>query len=281
MERGGRAAGTGRRRDGHGARRRRRTLGLATALALWAAPAAAEPLDEVLYAEILAAHTREVADLAGTRVDYAGLGRSRDWTRLIENLGRTRPEQLATRAERLAYWINAYNIFAIDLVVRAYPVDSIRDIGSFFSPVWKKPAGRIASGPVTLNEIEHEILRPMGDPRIHAAIVCASLSCPPLRREPWTAARIDAQLDDQLRRFLADRRKGLAVYPDTARVRLSKIFDWFEEDFAAAGGVVAFVTRFAPERERAWLERHGAAASLDWFDYDWDLNDLARQGPDG
>jgi hypothetical protein len=91
-------------------------------------------------------------------------------------------------------------------VRRHYPIDSIRSIGSFFSPVWKKTAGEIGGRSYTLYEIEHEILRPMGEPRIHAAIVCASLSCPPLRREPYRAAELEAQLEDNVRRWLADPR---------------------------------------------------------------------------
>jgi hypothetical protein len=265
------------------ARHLRRLLGpLALAGLLGAAaPAMAEVLDEPLYASLLRRYTREVPDLAGTRVDYAGLGRSADWKRLVANLERTDPGALATRNAKLAYWIDAYNILVIDRVVAAYPVDSIKDLGGLFRPVWKQEAGRIAGRPFTLHEIEHEILRPMGDPRIHAAIVCASLSCPSLRREPFTAARLDAQLDDSVRSFLADRRKGLAVDRDADRVELSRIFDWFAEDFAAAGGVVPFVARYAPDGERAWLERHGAGASLRYFDYDWRLNDLARTPGDG
>jgi hypothetical protein len=116
---------------------------------------------------------------------------------------------------------------------------------------------------VTLHEIEHDILRPLGDPRIHGAIVCASQSCPSLRREPFSAARLDAQLEDQMRSFLADRRKGARL--EGRRLRLSKIFDWFEEDFAAAGGVVAFV--------RPYLDFDpGPDPKLIWFDYDWSLN---------
>lgn len=260
---------------------RRTARAAAAVLVLVATGSAAEPLDEALYAQILARHTRELEDLARTRVDYAGLTRSPDWKRLVRNLESTDPAALSTREERLAYWINVYNILAIDLVVKGYPLASIRDLGSFFSPVWKKEAGRIAGRPVTLDEIEHEILRPMGDPRIHVAIVCASLSCPALRREPWTASRVEAQLDEQLRRWMADRHKGLAVDRDADTLRLSKIFDWFEEDFEADGGVLAFVARYAPAGERDWLERHADRARVLHFGYDWRLNDLAAGTPDG
>jgi hypothetical protein len=242
---------------------------------LLSTPAAAEPLDEVLYARILVHHTREVADTAGTRVDYPGLARSPAWTQLLANLGRTRPLGLSTRAERIAYWLNAYNIFAMDLVVRNQPRRSIRDVGSLFRPVWKREAGRIHGRPYSLDEIEHEILRALGEPRVHAGIVCASVSCPALRREPWTAAHLEAQFDDTLRRWLSNPEKGLAVDRAGNRVRLSRIFDWFEEDFEAAGGVLAFVARYASDADREWLERNGAGAAVEYLDYDWGLNGLA------
>jgi len=237
--------------------------------------AAAEPLDAALYAALLTRHTRATTDLAGTRVDYRGLAASADWKRLLENVGRTDASQLASREERLAYWINVYNIFAIDLVLHHYPVDSIRDIGSLFTRVWKKEAGRIRGRPYTLHEIEHEILRPMFEPRIHAALVCASLSCPALRREPWSGADLDRQLSDTLRQWLADPRKGLAVDRERDTITVSKIFEWFAADFVEQGGVLAFVTRYAPAPEVDWIELHGRDAQVHTFDYDWSLNDLA------
>ncbi len=165
---------------------------------------AAEPFDVDLYARLLAGYTRVVAGAAGTRVDYRGLTRSADWPRLLESLAESRPEKLATPAEKLAFWINAYNILTIDLVVQHYPVSSIKDVGSFVRPVWDLEAGVVGGKTYTLDQVEHEILRPLGEPRIHAAIVCASISCPPLRREPYRAAALDAQLDDSLRRWLSN-----------------------------------------------------------------------------
>jgi hypothetical protein len=214
-------------------------------------------------------------------VDYAGLGRSAAWRRLVAGLERFDPDALGSRAERLAFWINAYNLLAIDLVVKGYPLESIRDLGSLWRPVWKREAGRVGGRPVTLDEIEHEILRPLGEPRIHAAIVCASLSCPALRREPYGAEQLEAQLDAAARRWLADREKGLALDPERGTLALSKIFDWFAQDFAAQGGVLAFATRHAPPAERAWLERHAGRARLRYLDYDWRLNDLAGVPPGG
>jgi hypothetical protein len=215
-----------------------------------------------------------VPDAAGTRVDYAALRGDPDWPRLVASLAAADPDALPGRAEKLAFWINAYNVLAIDWVVREGPVESIRDLGSLLRPVWKKKAGEIGGRDVTLDEIEHRILRPLGEPRIHVAIVCASTSCPGLRREPFRAAALDRQLDEQARAFLADPRKGLAVDRGAGVARVSKIFDWFAGDFDASGGVRAFLARHAPAAERAWLAERGTRLELRWLEYDWRLNGL-------
>jgi hypothetical protein len=249
-------------------------LALACALSLAARGAPAAGFDSALLSELLARHTREVADTAGVRVDYRGVAADPAWPRLLASLAEADPDALADRAERLALWINAYNALAIDLVARRPGVASIRDLGSWLRPVWDREAGRVGGRPRSLGEIEHAILRPLGEPRIHAAIVCASVSCPPLRREPYDAARLDAQLDDQMRRFLASPEKGLRIDEAARSVWLSRVFDWFEEDFAAAGGALAFASRFAPEPARRWLAAH-PDARLRWLPYDWSLNSLA------
>ena len=250
-----------------------RTLPLLLGL-VCAAPALA--FDEALYAALLERHAARVDDLARVRVDYPAIAGSDDWKRLVASLAAADTSALRTRDAKLAFWIDAYNVLAIDLVARHYPVDSIRDIGSFFSPVWKRPAGVVGGREVTLDEVEHGIIRPLGEPRAHAVVICASTSCPALPREPLREATLDAQLDAAARAWLADPGKGLRIERTARVVRLSKIFDWFEEDFEAAGGVLAFATRFAPDADRAWLEAHGAGARRAWFDYDWRVNALDR-----
>jgi hypothetical protein len=247
-----------------------------TALLLAAALAGTSPavaLDLEAYAEQLARHTRTVGDAAGTRVDYAALRSDPGWRRVVAGLEGADPEQLEGAAA-LAFWINAYNVLAIDWIVREGPVGSIRDLGNLLRPVWKKTAGRVGGRRVTLDEIEHRILRPRGEPRIHFAIVCASTSCPSLRREPFRAADLDRQLDEQARAFLADPRKGLAIERGPENVRLSKIFDWFAGDFGKATGVVAFVTAHAPEADRPWLAAYADQVDLVYFPYDWRVNAL-------
>jgi hypothetical protein len=237
-------------------------------------PAAA--FDDALYASLLEHHTRRVGDLARVRVDYPGLAASPDWRRLVAGLAGEDLAALRTREQQLAFWVNAYNILAIEMVAQHYPIASIKDIGSLFSPVWKRPAGRVGARSVTLDEIEHRIVRPLGDPRAHSVVVCASTSCPALPREPLRAGRLDAQLDVAVRQWLADPGKGLRIERAASTVRLSKIFDWFEEDFAKSGGVLAFVARYAPDADREWLRAHGATVRIEYFDYDWAVNALAN-----
>jgi hypothetical protein len=256
---------------------------LLLAASLCAATSTAQGIDTELWGAILARYTRELPDTAGVRVDYQSLAVSPDWTRLVAGLADVDPDRLEERAERLAFWIDAYNILAIDLVVRHPGIGSIRDIGSLLRPVWDREAGRVGARVRSLGEIEHEILRPMGEPRIHGAIVCASVSCPPLRRTPFGAAQVeaeldaelDAQLDAQMRRWLASPEKGLRVDRESGTLRLSRVFDWFAEDFEPAGGVLAFVTRYAPASERAWLAAQAGEVRIRYLPYDWALNALA------
>lgn len=235
-----------------------------------AGPAKAD-LDTALYGELLHEYTEEVSSAVGTRVNYAGLGRDARWKTLVASLEAATPPPPAARTERLAFWINAYNVLAIQTIVEHYPVESIRDVGSFFSPVWKRVAAHIDGKPVTLDQIEHAILRKMGEPRIHAAIVCASTSCPSLAREPFAAATLDAQLDATTQRWLDDPNKGMRVDRASQRVHLSSIFNWFSDDFEARGGALAFASRYASAENRAWIT--ASEPSLSFFDYDWSLND--------
>ena len=238
-------------------------------------PVKKAPFDRALYASLLEAHTKSVADVVGTRVDYRALGRSKDWKRLVAQIRSARPSTL-DRDGKLAFWINAYNILTIDLVLQHYPLDSIRDIGSFFFPVWNVEVATIEGRTLSLGEIEHEILRKMGEPRIHAAIVCASTSCPPLARTPFTPARLGADLDAAMRQWLASSEKGVSIDRTRNQVSVSAIFDWFEEDFETGGGVLATIARYAPTADAAWLQNEGRQARIQFFDYDWTLNDFTR-----
>jgi len=231
------------------------------------------PIDLDLYGRLLEEHTRLVPDLSGTRVDYKSLGQSKDWKRLARQVHDAKTSDLSRNAQ-LAFWINAYNILAIDLIISHYPVDGIKDIGSFFSPVWDIEVATIAGRTVSLGEIEHEILRKMNEPLIHGAIVCASASCPPLARTPFRPDHLSEDLAAAMRTWLSHRKKGLAIDRSSKVVRLSKVFDWFEEDFESRGGVLEVIADFLPADDAAWIRRERSTLSVRYFGYDWSLNDV-------
>jgi hypothetical protein len=197
-----------------------------------------------------------------TLVDYLAIQSNHSLDNAYQHVSTFKFERLANRNEELAFYINVYNIFALKMVVDHWPIQSIKDVGHLFSPVWNKSAGMLGGKSVTLGEIEHEILRPMAEPRIHFAIVCASVSCPELRNRPYTAAKLNEQLDDQVRQFLSNQGKGLRIEKNT--IRISKIFSWFDDDFDASGGVSAFVKRYRPELPELTIKANIA--------YDWDVN---------
>ncbi len=195
-------------------------------------------------------------------IDYAAIKGDGSLEQAYWTLSVFATKHLTNREEKLAFYINAYNILALKMVADHWPTDSIKDAGSLFSPVWNKPAGQLDGRTVTLGELEHEVLRKIGEPRIHMAIVCASVSCPDLRAEPYTASGLDSQLDEQSRGFLANPGKGLRVSEHA--IRVSKIFDWFAEDFTPYGGVARFVRRYRPALPTLDIDAD--------LPYDWDVN---------
>jgi len=226
------------------------------------------PFDWSAFDQFLKSHVVQgnYQGIEANLVDYPALVNDQSFLQIADSLNRYNPAPLSAN-EKLAFYINAYNYFAIKIVVDNWPVKkSIKDIGSLLRPVWKKTVGHINGEPVTLDEIEHAILRPMGEPRIHFAIVCASMSCPDLRTEIYNAEQLDAQLDDQVSVFLANNTKGAIIKKDT--LYLSEIFDWFGEDFAKSGGVIAFVSHYQP--------RLGNFKDFETIDYNWQLNRIRQ-----
>lgn len=201
-------------------------------------------------------------EISLTLVDYQAIKSDGSLDKAYQNLSSFKLERLANRDEKLAFYINAYNLLAMKMVADRWPMKSIKDAGSFFSPVWDKSAGVLGGKSVTLGEIEHKILRPMAEPRIHFAIVCASVSCPDLRNEPFTASRLNEQLDDQARQFLNNHGKGLRI--DKKAIRISKIFSWFDDDFEASGGVAAFINRYRSDVPELKIKAN--------LPYDWVVN---------
>jgi hypothetical protein len=221
-----------------------------------------------------------------SKVDYAAFKADRQ--ALNTYLGTLSGVSQATfddwsRSQRLAFLINAYNAYTIDLVLTRYPdLGSIRDLGSLLSSPWKKRFISLLGQPRSLDDIEHGMIRARGvydDPRIHMAVNCASIGCPALRTEAYVAERIDAQLDDQVVRFVGDRTRN-RFDPQTRRLQVSRIFDWYGEDFreghrgirSVEGFLAGHATLLADSPDGQRLVRDGKAR-LSFLEYDWSLND--------
>lgn len=144
-------------------------------------------------------------------VDYEQLKINGKLDVAYQQLSKFPVASLSSKEEKLAFYINAYNILALKTVLDHWPIDSIKNVGSSVGRIWGNVAGNIDGREVTLNEIEHKVLRPLAEPRIHFAIVCASVSCPDLRNEPYTASKLNVQLDGQVEQFLSNPNKGLRV----------------------------------------------------------------------
>ena len=191
-----------------------------------------------------------------------------------------------TRPQQLAFLINAYNAYTVEKILTRWPkLKSIRDFGSFIGNPWKDDFFTLLGRPMTLDGIEHDTIRAPGaydDPRIHFAVNCASIGCPMLREEAYVAARLDAQLEEQTARFLSDRSRN-RYDPASAKLLVSKIFDWYGKDFSrgwkGTDSVPQFLARYADrladtpgERERIRAQEVPVA----FLDYDWALNEARR-----
>jgi hypothetical protein len=184
---------------------------------------------------------------------------SKDLETYIATLQESTPTENWSRQEKLAYWINAYNALTIDLIIRNYPINSIKDI----KRPWDQRIWQFGETPYSLNEIEHRILRTMNEPRIHFAIVCASVSCPKLQNEAFNAEKLEVQLNKATQAFLNDASKNKI---STNSLELSKIFRWFAKDFTFEGGVVNFINK----RTEVDISPN---AKISYLDYNWDLNE--------
>lgn len=222
-------------------------------------------------------------------VDYAGLRKSpAALDAYLADLAATTPAEHRTwtRNQRYAFWINAYNAYTIQLVRDEGPVKSIKKLGGFLSSPWEKkfipmPAfdPEKKNKKLMLDEIEHDILRPVyKDARVHAAINCASTSCPPLRAEAFQAAKLDQQLDDQVKIWLGDPTRN-QVIPKDGKIRVSEIFKWFDEDFERgrqgkdSERVILWIADHVGDKQIARQLRQGAKSlKLKYLDYDWSIN---------
>jgi hypothetical protein len=182
------------------------------------------------------------------------------------------PVSSYSRSEQFAYWVNLYNALTLQTVLEHYPVNSIRDIdisgGLFSDGPWRRKLIEVEGEAVSLDDIEHRILRPIWkDPRIHYAVNCASLGCPNLQPVAFTAENAEELLARGARDYV-NHPRGVRVSRDS--LTLSSIYSWFEADFAKDGGVLAHVQRYASPDLADELKRFDRAGK---YEYDWSLND--------
>lgn len=187
----------------------------------------------------------------------------------VAKLSSIRPQSLA-RDEAFAYWVNLYNAATVLVILDAYPVKSIRDIKPTPLAIgpWDKKVFTIDGDALSLNDVEHKILRArFGDNRVHFALNCASIGCPDLRAAPWSAATLNADLDAAARNFVNSPR-GLSIA--NGKITASSIFKWYGKDFGASdAAILAALSKYAAPPLRNAL---AGARKIDRFDYDWRLN---------
>jgi len=214
------------------------------------------PFDEVLKANVRDGH-----------VNYNDIAANRCFAAYVKSLEQTDARMFSSQNERLVFWINAYNALAIQGILNgSSPKSFFGKIGFFYNDKYN------VGGVVTnLYDLEHKILRPLGEPRIHFAIVCASMSCPKLRAEAYTVGRLDLQLDENTRRFINDHTLNRFDYEKKVAY-LSKIFDWFDDDFSQHSGSVAnYLARYVDDPTLA-QELTAGAYAIKHLRYDWSLN---------
>ena len=208
------------------------------------------------------------------RVDYKAWQDDRDGlNRFIASLEKADLGALSGN-EKKALLINAYNACMIWMVLKHYPIEGVFDIK--LKP-FKHKVFNLGGETISLDYIEHDVLRKMGDPRIHFAIVCASIGCPDLMPEAYQADRLDEQLDEAARRYFSQK-KGLQVLSDPPRVKLSMLFDWFGGDFGRNKvEKLHFIAAYAPEKWQQLLTNKAKKMNIKYIEYDWALNDRQKK----
>lgn len=268
---------------------RRQFLGTALAglAGTVAGPLAAQSFDHrhEAWTALLKKHVLLLRGGQASQVRYAGFAADRGaLTAYLNSLSGVSQTAYAgfSKPQRQAFLINAYNAFTVELILTKFPnLKSIKDLGTLLQSPWKPKWVPLLDGKVSLDDIEHNLLRKRGDfddPRVHFGVNCASIGCPGLREEAFVAERLDAQLDQQTLRFMSDRTRN-RYNPQRGRLELSKIFDWFGEDFRLGhrgiSSLAAFAGRYADQLADTPADRERVRAGtvdISFTDYDWNLN---------
>jgi hypothetical protein len=234
-------------------------------------PVSAEPSLHEPFTALLRDHVRN------DRVDYDAFARAPEFQAYLQALASARPGSMS-KDHRLAFWINVYNAYTIQLINHHQERVSIRNINMFLGLVkgkgpWKEEIVRAAGRTLTLDDVEHKIIRvEFKEPRIHMALVCGAVSCPPLRPEAYEGPRLDEQLHDQVRTFLRDRQVANRLDLGNQIIHLSPIFDWYRKDFGKSdAAILKFVAPyFEGVGERSAFAK--GQLKIEFTDYDWSLN---------
>lgn len=236
--------------------------------------------------DLLKKHVKYVQGGSASRVDYAGFAKDRAALKAVLDAYSALPRadfDKWAKPQQQAFLINAYNAFTIEKVLTRYPdLKSIRDFGNVFGNPWKDGFFKLFGQQFTLDRIEHETLRKEGvydDPRVHVAVVCASIGCPMLRNEAFIAEKLGAQMEDAMKRFLSDHTRN-RYNAASKRLEVSKIFEWYGNDFARGhkgfNSVKQMLAKYAdqlaekPEDRAAVREQK---VEVSFLEYDWSLND--------
>ncbi|MGH8673182.1 MAG: DUF547 domain-containing protein [Burkholderiales bacterium] len=238
------------------------------------------------WSALLKKHVVLVDGGKASQVRYAEFAKDRIVLKgYLEDLSKVTEVDFNTwgKAQRMAFLINAYNAFTVELILANYPVKSIKDIGGAFDNRWKRKFFNLFGKPSYLDQIEHETLRKPGnfdEPRVHFSVNCASIGCPMLREEAFVAERLERQLEEQTERFLADRSRNRFA---NGRLEVSEIFKWFKEDWTSGyQGINSreqFFAKYAkaladdPSQQKTIID---GKAPISHLDYDWSLNDARK-----
>jgi hypothetical protein len=228
-------------------------------------PSDSKPISHQIWDGILKTHVTDEG-----MVDYAAIQKdSNTLNSYLKLVKSNHPnDENWSKNQQLAYWINAYNAFTVQLIIRHYPLNSIKDIGSsikipFVNTPWDVKFIHIEDETYDLNNLEHGIIRKQfEEPRIHFALVCAAVSCPRLKNEAYTAEKLNAQLDQEARNFINNKAKNNIT---KEKAELSKLFMWYKGDFTKKMSLIDFINQYSTVKMDDNIK-------IEHKDYLWDLN---------
>jgi len=261
-----------------------RFLVLLVSLPLFAAAVRAQGFDHTHAAwdALVKKHVVLSAGGKASQVRYAELAKDRAALKgYLDSVSKVTEAEFGgwSKEQRMAFLINAYNAFTLEKILTRYPnLKSIRDFGTVFGNPWKDKFFKLLGHEAYLDQIEHEMLRKPGaynELRVHFAVNCASIGCPMLREEAYTADKLERQLEEQAVRFLSDHTRN-RFNPEGGRLEVSKIFDWFKEDFGVREQYFARYAKILADAPAGQAMVAEGKAPLAFLEYDWSLNDARK-----